>query len=185
MAIREIGFLVRAVINSRPVFPDSIAFLLACSMMFNRVLVSGIVALLLLGGGCDDGRLPTYPVIGQFKFDDGTVPKFGDVEFYNQAHDINARGKIGRDGTFTVTTFVDGDGAVEGAHQIVLMQNVASPLTAKLDAKINHDHGMLLSTEYFDYRTSDLKCVILKTENRLNLVIRKNKSQTEDGLPKK
>ncbi len=134
--------------------------------------------------GCGDGRLATYPVQGQLKFEDGTTPMFGNIEFYNAQHKLNARGKVNKDGTFTVGTYEDSDGAVEGEHKIVVQQHTGSYLAGHVKVPIKHDHGELIHSDYFDYRTSDLKCNIKKgKQNPVELVLRKNPRQTEEGLP--
>lgn len=157
-------------------------------LKFPAAKLTPLVIVFATLAGCGDGRLETYPVQGQFKFQDGSVPKFGDVEFYNEQHRLNARGKIGRDGTFTVGTFKEGDGAVAGKHQIVVMQHITSPLTARAltDGEVQHDHGKLLNQAYYDYRTSDLKCeVVPGEENKFEWTLKLNPKQTPDGTPKK
>ncbi len=142
------------------------------------------VMLLPTLAGCDSGQLPTYPVEGTIRFKDGSFPKFGDIEFYNDAQQINARGKINRDGSFTVGTYEQGDGAVQGKHKIIVLQISGTHLTAKYSDDIKHDHGALVNKAYFDYRTSDLEWDIQPETNQVELVVRKNPRQTEEGLPK-
>ena len=151
--------------------------------MVHRLLLC--LLLLVLGAfcGCGNDRLPTYKVKGQLNFEDGTTPAFGDIEFYNAEHKINARGKIKRDGSFTVTTYNEGDGAIAGKHQIVILQMTGSYLTAKSNRDIKHDHGQLAHPRYVDYRTSGLACTITEGENDVTLVLEKNPNQSEDGLP--
>jgi hypothetical protein len=141
-------------------------------------------AVCLVCCGCSK-PLATYPVKGQLKFEDGSVPKFGDIEFFNAEHRLNARGKINRDGSFTVSTFNDGDGAVAGKHQVVIMQHVMTPLVARAvtEANINHDHGKLIHQQYNDYRTSDLECTIIEAENRIEWILKQNPKQSQEGLP--
>lgn len=134
--------------------------------------------------GCHSDQLPTYPVEGTIRFKDGSFPKFGDIEFYSATHRINARGKINRDGSFTVGTYAPNDGAVEGEHKIIVIQISGTYLTAKYNDEIKHDHGSLVNTSYFDYRSSDLECNIERKSNPVELIVRKNPRQTEDGLPK-
>lgn len=151
-----------------------------------RLAWLGVTVLgLALIGGCQSQQ-ETYPVYGQFRFEDGTVPKFGEVEFFNLEQRINARGAINRDGSFTLSTFQEGDGAVAGKHCIVVMQHVTSPLTARAvaDRKVQHDHGRLISSHYFDYRTTDLDCEVIPGENRYEWILKLNSKQTEDGIPK-
>lgn len=133
--------------------------------------------------GCS-GNQATYEVAGKVEFEDGTSPKFGDVEFYSPEFKLNARGKIKRNGTFTVTTFEEDDGAVLGHHDIVIMQQVGSYLMANADVDVDHDHGALIDKSHFDYRTSGLSCEIVEGKNEVNLVIKKLRRQTEDGLPR-
>ena len=110
---------------------------------------------------------------------------FGEIEFYNAKHKINARGKINRDGTFTVGTFTENDGAVEGKHQVITFQVVSSYLTEKRSHSIQHDHGALINPSFFDYRTSGLECEIVSGNNQVKLTVEKNPRQTSDGMPKK
>lgn len=142
------------------------------------------IALLPSLAGCNSDQLPTYPVEGTIRFKDGSFPKFGDIEFYSDTHRINARGKINRDGSFTVGTYEPNDGAVEGPHKIIVLQISGTYLTAKYNDDIKHDHGALVNKSYFDYRTTDLKYDIKPRNNPVELIVRKNPRQTEDGLPK-
>jgi len=134
--------------------------------------------------GCSSDQLPVYPVQGTVRFADGTFPKFGEIEFYNAEHKINARGKINRDGSFTVGTNTEDDGAVAGTHQIIVFQVAANYLTEKYTDSIKHDHGALVHTKFFDYRTSGLECQIVPGVNPVDLVVEKLPRQTSDGLPK-
>ena len=126
--------------------------------------------------GCGSGQIPTHPVNGKVVFSDGSHPMFGTVEFYNEEHRINARGKIDRNGTFTVTTYEPDDGAVAGDHKIVIIQIVSEPTSqfAKAKAPFVHNHGDIVSTKYLDYRTSDLSCSIDEGENEVVLTVEKS-----------
>ncbi len=155
------------------------------SLTLKSILLICLAAMLMPSfAGCDSGQLPTYPVEGKIRFKDGSFPKFGDIEFYNDTHQINARGKINRDGSFTVGTYDQDDGAVEGKHKIIVSQVSGTYLTAKYNDDIKHDHGALVNKSYFDYRTTDLEWEIQPKSNQIELVVRKNPRQTEEGLPK-
>ena len=155
------------------------------STRFQSLIVLCLAITLLPSlAGCGSDQLPTYPVEGTIRFKDGSFPKFGDIEFYSATHRINARGKINRDGSFTVGTFDPNDGAVEGQHEIIVQQISGTYLTAKYNDEIKHDHGALVNKSYFDYRTSKLKCDINQETNQVELIVSKNPRQTEDGLPK-
>lgn len=135
--------------------------------------------------GCHSDRIPTYPVQGTVHFENGSAVMFGDVEFFNKEQRVNARGKINRDGTFTVGTYDEHDGAVAGKHQIMILQVTGDYLTEKLSDQIKHDHGDLIDSSFFDYRTSGLECTIVPGKNQVSLTVKKNPQQTKDGLPKK
>ena len=134
-----------------------------------------LIALCL--SGCGGGQLPTYPVNGKVVFEDGTSPQFGTVEFLNDAHQLNARGEIASDGTFSVSTFVDGDGAVEGTHRIAIIQLTTSPQTAQFNHLIEHDHGDVVDPRYHDFRTSGLTCQIQTDDNEVTLNVKKKAGQ--------
>ena len=82
----------------------------------------GLPLLWAVGAGCGDspGRVgPTYEVTGQVLLKDGKPLKAGRVTFL-AADDLSppASGAIGADGRFTLTTKVEGDGAVPGQYKI-------------------------------------------------------------------
>lgn len=159
---------------------------------YKERVASKISAAMLLGfallivsqlTGCGSGELATHPVEGTVRFEDGTWPMFGDVEFFSVEHKLNARGKINRDGSFTVSTYGEDDGAVAGLHQVMVMQLSGGYLTEKLNDRIKHDHGELIAPSFFDYRTSGLECTILPGNNKVELLVRKNPRQTDEGMP--
>lgn len=141
-----------------------------------------MIVLPLLLTGCS-GNLATHPVAGIVEFEDGTRPEFGDIEFYSPVYKINARGKIQKDGTFTLSTYSENDGAVEGYHEVMIMQQVGNYLIGRSGKRIRHDHGSLIDMKYFDYQTSNLSCEIQQGENEVRLVLKKMKRQTEEGMP--
>ena len=73
--------------------------------------------------GCSD-QLRTYPVSGKVRFTTGGVVHVGTVELKSREHNVQARGQIQSDGSFTLTTYKDGDGAVAGKHYCVVVQFV-------------------------------------------------------------
>jgi hypothetical protein len=74
--------------------------------------------------GCNRG--PKIVVAeGVVQFEDGSPVVVGTIETKSLAYEgVQATGKIQRDGSFKLTTFVDGDGAAVGTHQCVLVQFV-------------------------------------------------------------
>ena len=77
--------------------------------------------LLLLAVGCSDGRPPVHSVDGTLAYTDGTpVPGAASVTFHTEADGktYQARGAVGPDGKFRLTTFAPDDGAVAGEHKV-------------------------------------------------------------------
>ena len=75
------------------------------------------MALLLLGG-CGSGLPERGKVTGKVTFNGKPVPE-GTVTFYPQTG-RSASGRIQPDGTYTLTTFDEGDGAIVGSHEVTI-----------------------------------------------------------------
>lgn len=120
--------------------------------------------------GCGQGRPKTYPVIGKIAFANGEPVKLGTIEFRESKTGTIARGKIASDGSFTVTTFRQGDGALEGTHQVIVQQLIiAEDMSLK-----DHDHGGRVSRKYADYSTTDLQVDIKPYESNLVVITLKS-----------
>jgi len=72
--------------------------------------------------GCsDDGRIPTYEVVGKVQFADGTPLPGGSVICISDSEEaLSARGNIAEDGTFTLGTYASDDGAIAGRHLVAI-----------------------------------------------------------------
>ena len=93
-------------------------------MLSRRTIHGATFALFFLTAvGCSD-HLPTYPVAGKVEFTSGGPVHVGTVELKSRQHGVQARGQIQPDGSFTLTTYKDGDGAVAGTHDCVVAQFV-------------------------------------------------------------
>jgi hypothetical protein len=123
--------------------------------------VLGVVSWLSFITGCGDGNPKTYPVDGRVIFEDGKVAEIGTVEFrMNQDENrIIARGVIRKDGSFSMSTFEPGDGAVEGKHQAIVQQMVISEGLGP-----SHQHGPRVPKKYADYSTSGLQVEVKPIE---------------------
>jgi hypothetical protein len=93
-------------------------------MMHGRTLVSGWHAYPLLIGcglllaGCGPSRPETAMVAGHVTFR-GKAVDSGRITFY-PAQGRPATGAIASDGTYALTTFRNGDGAVMGKHRVTI-----------------------------------------------------------------
>lgn len=92
-------------------------------------LVVAVTATFVIGTtvGCSGSKLPTYPVSGQVVFPDGsTLERGGIVRFIcnDVTPPVTADGIFGPDGKYQLTTFHEGDGAVAGEHQVIVIATV-------------------------------------------------------------
>ena len=92
------------------------------SVHFNQRTVL-LLAAVVTALGCHRGQLPTYEAKGSVTLADGTPLDRGWVEFESLDHQppVTARGEIQPDGTFLLSTFYPGDGAIEGRHRAVVV----------------------------------------------------------------
>ena len=80
-------------------------------------LLPGLLGLLLLAG-CGPRRPATAPVRGSVTYQ-GEPVTAGKIAFYPE-HGRPALGVIGPDGTYRLTTFEPGDGALLGKHRVTI-----------------------------------------------------------------
>jgi hypothetical protein len=94
----------------------------------SRKLSSVLVGVLLVIG-CDSGGLKTAVVRGKVTYQ-GKAVTSGTVTFVPDAGGPPATGEIQPDGTFTLTTYKTGDGAVLGKHKVfvVAMEDTSGKL---------------------------------------------------------
>lgn len=118
------------------------------------------VAVALLGllstTGCSDGKPRAYPARGRVVFTTGSPVHVGTIELKSREHGIQARGEIGDDGSFVLTTYREGDGAVAGVHDCVVVQMVfAENVQGHRPSKLGVVHP-----RYGSYSTSGLNVEI-------------------------
>jgi len=74
--------------------------------------------------GCGPSHPACYPVSGKVIYDGQTVTQ-GTITFYPE-QGRSALGKIEPDGTYSLTTFSAGDGALPGRHAVTIQSTLAS-----------------------------------------------------------
>ena len=121
----------------------------------NKPVALSIAAVCFLLTGCSD-QLRTYPVSGKVRFSTGGVVHVGTVELKSRDHNVQARGQIQSDGSFTLTTYKDGDGAVSGKHDCVVVQFVmAEGISGHKPSTVG-----VVDRRYASYSTSGLSAEI-------------------------
>ena len=114
----------------------------------------------LLLAGCGGQPLPTYPAGGKVVFPDGTPLTGGWVEFQpvQAAKPVGARGEIQPDGTFRLSTFAAGDGAVEGEHRALVQPPLQGP-----DVEAAFFAPPIIDPRLRDFETSGLKFTVTRS----------------------
>ncbi|MBN9118755.1 MAG: hypothetical protein J0I06_06285 [Planctomycetes bacterium] len=84
-----------------------------------RAIHCTLAAALALAAGCADPGPKVVPVRGKVTYNGNPVTS-GTVTFTPTAGGPPATGEIGPDGTFAMTTFKSGDGAVPGKHKVFI-----------------------------------------------------------------
>jgi len=121
--------------------------------------------------GCGSGHPKTYPVRGKVVFPDGTPLTSGGIVLFKSTatgdQPVNARGRIQDDGTFRLSTFEEGDGAVGGMHQVLVR--------AQRDSAVYRQTGRIpkpvIDSRFERYETSGLECTVEDGDNDLTLVV--------------
>lgn len=116
------------------------------------IVVATLLALTHLGCGGEGGSRPTVvPVKGKVTFKGQPLTK-GVVRFEPDGYGRMATGELQPDGTFMLTTFEKGDGAVIGQHKVFITgtspnprkemvpKKYLAPETSKLTADVDPDH---------------------------------------------
>lgn len=115
----------------------------------------------LVAAACSGDQLPTFPATGQVVFRDGSPVRMGTVELKSREHGVQARGEIGTDGRFVLTTFDDGDGAVAGMHDCVVVQFVMVEDVANYQPSTEG----VVHQRFGSYATSGLECTISEADD--------------------
>lgn len=86
----------------------------------------------IVPAGCGSGRPETVPVTGVVTLD-GKALEAASVLLSPEAGGHPATGLTDKDGRFTLTTFVKGDGALLGKHQVCVVKKKTSGLLTDAD----------------------------------------------------
>ncbi len=125
------------------------------------LLVSLSACLLVCSVGCGSDRPKTAVVRGKVTYRGKAVPN-GTISFV-PASGPTATGEIGPDGSYTLTTFRKGDGAVLGAHRVVITAMQDS--STRLPEERNPLPPPIVPLKYTSIATTDLKVEVKDQEN--------------------
>ncbi len=143
-----------------------------------RLVAMAIVCLQLAGCQSDSERV--YPVSGRITFSDDAPVMFGTVEFRSETENpVIARGRIDKDGTFSVKSFGNRDGLVAGWHRMIILQVTGSPRDG---GSVIHHHGQEVATRYSSYNSSDLR-IQVHPDGPNQFYLQVDARQDQPGVP--
>ena len=150
-----------------------------------RLILPGLAAVLLLSvPGCGDGRLTCHPVRGQV-FVDGKPAHGAKVYFFpvNPPSDHRANcpiGQVDESGSFTVTTYAEGDGAPAGEYILCFDWPSLHPI------KQTFDGGDRLDGKYYSKEASQFRFTVNPGPNetqRFDLKAPPKRERPKEGGP--
>ncbi len=119
------------------------------------------LALAVLWGCSSDPELPeTFPVTGKVMYQGQPLTK-GTITFLSDEGQ-SSTGEIQPDGTYTLSTFESGDGAVEGHHRVKIVADTADPTLMPGSSPGYQKPKDLIPKKYADIQTSGLEAVVEK-----------------------
>src|SRR5262245_15890701 len=127
-----------------------------------------VVALGALAG-CSRGGRPVGHVSGVVTYAGKPVPT-GTVMFVPVESGPPAYGDIGPDGRYELSTYCPGDGAVVGAHKVMI--TALEQLPPALANNQNRLPQMLVPPKYGDTKTSGLSFEVKAGDNTLDILLK-------------
>ena len=142
--------------------------------------------------GCNDGRIPTYPVVGTVLFENGDPVRFGVIEFLPVGDVPSARGKIDPEGSFSLTTFEGDDGAAAGKYRVIVIQPFIAPVgkllprgprTIRAEHAEHQTERNIVPERYSNPESSDLEVVVeARPDNVVQLTLAHSTDRTSSKV---
>ena len=132
----------------------------------------GWLLFLFLGGCSSSGPVETFAVTGTVTRHDGQPLPGGQILFRPLgASPHSARGDVEPDGTFTLTTFSPGDGAIAGNHKVIITPDVPQELQEDVRALMQQQPQV--DAKYQTLRNSPLEYTVAGdgSENHFDIVL--------------
>ena len=136
-------------------------------MRFLQFLTLG--ALLFGSSGCGSGKPPVAPVSGKVVYQ-GKPLKFGQVFFHPEAG-TQGRGTIQPDGTFTLTTYQDQDGAQIAMHKVRITSFEVQDPAGDPKRFAGGNGKSLIPEKYTSLVTTDISKEVVAGSNTFEIVL--------------
>lgn len=126
--------------------------------------------------GCGTKHDATYPVSGKVVFDDGKPFTAGGVVMFESIAVgdqpvYTAAGAIAADGTFRISTFQEGDGAVAGEHRVLVRAKRDADDFGKLG--VVQPSKAVIAPRFENYETSGLAFTVEPSVNEFTVVVKR------------
>lgn len=146
--------------------------------IYNRRHPHRLLVLLAMAGfaGCGSDPAATYPVSGKVVFDDGKPFTAGGVVMFESITVgdppmYTAAGAIAADGTFRISTFQEGDGAVAGEHRALVRAKRDADDFGKLG--VPQPSIAVIAPRFENYDTSGLVYTVEPSSNEFTVVVKR------------
>jgi hypothetical protein len=133
----------------------------------------GFAGAVLALAGCGSDQLKTAIVRGTVTYNGKPVPN-GTISFIPTSGP-SATGEIQPDGSYTLTTYRKGDGAVLGRHTVVIV--AMQDMSGRLPEQRNPLPPPIVPVQYTSLATSDLRAEVKDEENTVNFSLRDEKKK--------
>lgn len=118
--------------------------------------------------GCGNSdQLPTGAVSGIVKYQ-GKPLERGSVSFIPDGPGKAAAGEIQPDGTYTLTTYSEGDGATIGSHKVMIISEKDTSNIPAESAEANVDLSLIPEKYGMSPKTSGLSAEVKEGDNEIN-----------------
>lgn len=119
--------------------------------------------------GCfgNSDQLPTAEVSGKVTYKGKPLP-MGSVTFIPDTPGKAASGEIQEDGTYVLTTYSKGDGAIIGNHKIMIISERDTSNLPAESAEANEDLSLIPEKYSMSPKTSGLTAVVKEGDNEIN-----------------
>jgi len=122
------------------------------------------------GCGSKSERPETLPVQGKVTYKGQPVPK-GTVTFQSDSGQT-ATGEIQSDGTYKLSTFAEGDGALPGHHKVMIIANDADPTLMPGSSPGYKPPKDLVPKKYEKLETSGLQADVTKDKSSIDFELK-------------
>ncbi|RCS46130.1 hypothetical protein DTL42_16745 [Bremerella cremea] len=122
-----------------------------------------VATFLLTASGCGGSGGPTEKVTGKVTFKDGSTVSGGMIVFSDLVENSSSVGYIKEDGTYTLGTFDEADGAPIGKYKVTIVGNS------------EYGEKSAIATRFGEQGQTPLKAEVKAEENTINFEVERSR----------